>query len=98
MTDLPSAPARGKTELKVKGAAFATFVVSLLGQAFLATTATDFVSALPDWVEVPAYSLLLTAVTWVAGYSTRNKPSDLSPSTITAVREWLEARMPRATR
>ena len=93
--NLPQAPVTGKTELKVKAAAYATFALALAATAFLGTTATDYVHALPDWLEVPAYSLLLSAGTWVAGYSKKNQPNDLSPSTIDAARVWLEKRMPR---
>lgn len=96
MTTLPKAPTKGKTELKVKAATYTTFVLSLAATAFLGTTATDYVHALPDWLEVPAYSILLSAGTWVAGYVRRSAPDDLSPSTIDAVRVWLEKRMPRA--
>lgn len=90
-----TAPERGKVEWKVKAAAYATFALSLAATAFLSTTATDFVHALPDWVEVPAYSLLLAAGTWLAGFSARTRPADLSPSTIEAVQAWLKARAPR---
>lgn len=85
-----------KTELKVKAASLATFVAALAAQTFLASTATDYVHALPDWLEVPAYSLLLTAVTYVSGYATRNKPAHLAPSTITAVQrqEWMKRHTP----
>lgn len=93
---IPATPAKGKVELKVKAAAWATFALSLAASTFLATTATDFVSALPDWLEVPAYSLLLTAGTFVAGYQKRSQPAALSASTIEAVQAWLRARMPRA--
>ncbi len=84
-----------KTEIKVKAASYATFAASLVALAFLGTTATDYVSALPDWLEVPAYSILGTAVTFVSGYYTRSKPTALSESTIIAVQKWLRERMPR---
>lgn len=89
-------PERGRVEWKVKAAAYATFALSLAATAFLSTTATDFVHTWPDWAEVPAYSLLLAAGTWVAGFSARSRPADLSPSTIEAVQTWLKTRMPRA--
>jgi hypothetical protein len=95
MATLPATPAKGKTELKVRAAAWTTFVLSLTATTFLGTTATDYVHALPDWLEVPAYSFLLSAGTWVAGYVRKSSPADLSPSTIDAVRVWLEKRMPR---
>lgn len=84
-----------KTELKVKAASYATFALSLVALAFLGTTATDYVHALPDWAEVPSYSLLGSLVTFVSGYYTRNKPEHLSESTIIAVQNWLRGRMPR---
>lgn len=83
------------TEIKVKAASYATFAFLLVAQTFLATTATDYVSALPDWLEVPAYSLLGTAVTYVAGYAARSKLNNLSPSTIDAAKRYLEQRMPK---
>jgi len=83
-----------KTEIKVKAASYATFFMALAGLTFLGTTATDYVHALPDWIEVPAYSLLTTAVTFVSGYYTRSKPSALSDSTIEAARKWLSEHMP----
>lgn len=84
-----------KTELKVKAASYATFAVTLVGLTFLGTTATDYVHALPDWLEVPAYSVLTTAVTFVSGYSTKSKPTALSESTIAAAQVWLAKHMPR---
>ena len=84
-----------QTEIKVKAASYATFAVSLVALAFLGTTATDYVHALPDWLEVPAYSLLGTLVTFVSGYYTRSKPEALSESTLLAAQKWLRARMPR---
>jgi hypothetical protein len=84
-----------KTEIKVKAASYATFAMTLVGLAFLGTTATDFVHALPDWLEVPAYSLLTTAVTFVSGYSTKSKPTALSESTIAAAQVWLSRRFAR---
>jgi hypothetical protein len=84
-----------KTELKVKAASWGTFLAGLVGLTFLGTTATDYVHALPDWLEVPAYSLLGTAVTWVAGYTQRTRPANLSDSTIAAVQSWLATHAPR---
>lgn len=84
-----------KTELKVKVASLATYAAGLAASAFLATTATDFVHALPDQVEVIVYPAFLAAVTWVAGYVKRSMPDSLSPSTREAARVWLEARMPK---
>lgn len=84
-----------RTEIKVKAASYATFAVALVALTFLGTTATDYVHSLPDWLEVPAYSLLGTAVTWASGYYTRNKPEALSESTIRAAQEWLKAHAPR---
>ena len=84
-----------KTEIKVKAASYATFAVALVALTFLGATATDYVHALPDWLEVPAYSLLGTLVTFVSGYYTRNKPNALSESTILAVQEWLRDKAPK---
>ena len=84
-----------KTEIKVKAASYATFAASLVALAFLGTTATDYVSALPDWLEVPAYSLLGSLVTFVSGYYTKSRPEALSESTIIAAQKWLRDRMPR---
>ncbi len=86
---------RSKTELKVKAATWATYFTSLAASVFLATTATDYVHALPDWLEAPVYPLLLAAGTWVAGYRTRSRPGNLSESTLTAAEAWLRDRMPR---
>ncbi len=89
------AKVRGAVELKVKAATWATFLLSLAASTFLATTATDYVTALPDWLEVPAYSLVMSAGTFVSGYLKRSQPDSLSASTVKAVQEWMREHMPR---
>lgn len=84
-----------KTELKVRAATWATFLLSLAASVFLATTATDYVHTLPGLLQATLTPVLLAAGTWVAGYRTRTRPANLSDSTIAAVREWLERHAPR---
>ncbi len=98
MTDLEIPPASKKTEWKVKAASYATFFASLVRLTLLQSTVTDMVPALPDWLETPAYSLLLTAVTWVTGFNARSKPDNLSPSTVEAIQNWMRNRAPRFPR
>jgi hypothetical protein len=88
-------PATGKTEWKVKMAATATYVLGVAAAAFLSTTATDFVTALPDWAESIAYPALLAAGAWWAGRVSESKADALAPSTIAAAKEWLNARLAR---
>jgi hypothetical protein len=83
-------------EAKVKAAALATFIVSLLATSFLATTATDYVHALPDVFEAPAYSFLAAAATWIAGYSKKSTDGKLAPSTLEAAQAWIEKHTRRA--
>ena len=80
------------TELKVKAAALTALAVSVLGTSFLAGTVTDFVPALPDLLEVPAYSLIASGLVWLAGFKTKNVDGKLAPSTIEAVRRELNKR------
>lgn len=84
-----------KVELKVKAASYATFFASLAVLTFLSTTATDYVKALPDWLETTALSLLLTASTFVGGYLKKSRPANLAQSTVDAAAVWLAKRMPR---
>ncbi len=91
LSQLPTA-----TEAKVKASAWATFLVSLAGLTLLNTTVTDMVPALPDWAETPIYSLILTASTFLAGWSKRTQPGAVSPSTRDAIVAWLTKHMPRA--
>lgn len=84
-----------KTELKVWASTWTTFLLSLAASAFLATTATDYVHALPDWLESILYPALLAAGTWVAGYTKKSRPTNLGDSTIDAVRIWMEKHLPR---
>ncbi len=80
------------TEAKVKSAAFAVLIVAVIGQGVLAGTVTDYVPSLPDVLEVPAYSLIASAVAWVAGFVKRNVSGKLAPSTIEAVEVELRKR------
>lgn len=75
-----------KTELKVKAASWAAFIVAGVGLSVLGAVSTDFVPALPDLLEAPAYALIASAVVWLTGYQTRNRPESLAPSTRAAVR------------
>lgn len=86
---------KGKTEWKVKASALGTFLAALAGSIFLSTTATDYVHALPDWLENIIYPSLVAGVSLLSGRVARTKPDYLSPSTVTAVETWLRARMPR---
>lgn len=88
-------PKKGKIELKVKAATWATFLLALAGTTLLSTTATDYVPALPDWLEAPAYALLLSAGTLLGGYLKRSRPENLSDSTISAVQKWMASHAPR---
>lgn len=74
-------------ELKVKAAAWAALLLTLAGETVLASTVTDFVPALPDVLEVPAYSLIASAVVWLAGFRTRNVEGRLAPSTVEAAQK-----------
>jgi hypothetical protein len=87
-------PVKGKTELKVRAAALGTFLAALAGSIFLSTTATDYVHALPDWLENIIYPTLLAGVSLLSGRAKSTKPDYLSPSTIEAVESWLRRRMP----
>lgn len=88
-------PAKGKTEWKVKASALAAYLAALAGSVVLSATATDYVHALPDWLENIVYPAVVAAVSLLAGRAARTKPGYLSPSTIDAVKAWLEARLPR---
>lgn len=87
-------PVKGKTEWKVKAAALGTYLATLAGSIFLSTTATDYVHALPDWLENVIYPALIAGVSLLSGRAARTKPDYLSPSTIEAVEAWLRRRMP----
>lgn len=99
MAAIPSfpIPSKGKTEWKVKAATLGTYLVTLAATIFLSTTATDFVHALPDWLESIVYPALVAVVTLLSGRAARTRPDALSPSTIEAVEKWLRERMPRVT-
>jgi hypothetical protein len=84
-----------KTELKVWASTWATFLLSLAASGFLATTATDYVRTLPGLLQATLAPFLLAAGTWVAGYVKRSRPTNLSDSTIDAVRVWMEKHLPK---
>lgn len=72
------------TELKVKAAALAALVTTLVGASLLAGQVTDFVPVLPDWLEVPAYSLIEAGLVFLAAYRKKNVAGKLAPSTVAA--------------
>lgn len=75
----------GRTERKTKAASVATFVGSTVLLSVLATVDTDMINQLPDWLEVPAYSLIVSAVAWLTGHQTRHRPGSMSRSAVEAV-------------
>jgi hypothetical protein len=81
------------TEVKVKASAIAALVVSLVGTTILGTTVTDYVPALPDLLEAPAYSVIAAAMVWLAGFRARNVAGKLAPSTVQAVEEQVAKRL-----
>lgn len=76
-------------------ATLGTWLLALAGSIVLSTTATDYVNALPDWVENIIYPSILAAGTWLSGRAASTKPDYLSPSTVQAVEDWLRKQMPR---
>lgn len=80
------------TEAKVKAGALMALAVGLIGQGLLAGTVTDYVPALPDFVEVPAYSLIASALVWIAGFVRSSVAGKLAPSTVAAVEAELHNR------
>lgn len=88
------APA-SRTEWKVRAAALATYVVSLAGVVLLDTTVTDYVHALPDWLESVIYPMIPALGALLAGRAAKTRPDYLSPSTVTAVQDWLKEHAPR---
>lgn len=88
-------PVKGRTEWKVKAAAYGTFFAALAGSVVLSTTATDYVEALPDWLESIVYPAVLAAATMLSGRAARTRPEELSPSTVEAVEKWLRGRLSR---
>jgi hypothetical protein len=82
-------------EAKVKASALATFVVTLVGTTWLATTATDFVPQLPDLLEAPAYAVIAAGISFLAGYRKSNVEGRLSPSTLEAAEAWIRKHNPR---
>jgi hypothetical protein len=95
---LPTIPVTNKTEWKVKAAALATWLVALAGSVVLSSTSTDYVHALPDWLESIVYPSLLAGVTFLTGRAARTKPDYISASTAEAVEKAIAARLPRSTR
>jgi hypothetical protein len=91
----PIMSATRKTEIKVRVAAVATFVATLVGTTLLQTSATDWVKDLPAWLQVPAASLILAGITWLSGRQAKSKPDYLSPSTIEAAKAWIAQHAPR---
>lgn len=99
LNDLPiPTPRNGKTEWKVRVAALGTYLAALAGSIVLSTTATDYVHALPDWLENIVYPSALAGVTWLSGRAARTKPDYLSPSTVQAVEEYIRTHAPRRSR
>lgn len=84
---------QGRTEWKVRASAYGTFFTALAGSIVLSTTVTDFVSGLPDWLEVVAYPAALAAASLLSGRAARTRPAELSPSTVVAVEKWLRGRL-----
>ena len=98
MTAIETPPPSGKTETKVKAAAWATFGASLIGTTILEWASTDLIPALPNnlnWAVPIVSSALVAATTWVGGYLTRTRPDSLSQSTVDAIKAWLKQRAPR---
>jgi hypothetical protein len=79
--------ASGAVELKTKAASFVAFVVSLAGLTLLSSVDSDMIKSLPDWLETPVYSLLSSALVFLASYNTKHKPGKLSLSAIRAARQ-----------
>ena len=94
---IPTFPSivKPKTEWKVKAATYGTFFAGLAGSVVLSTTATDYVEALPDWLESIVYPAILAAATRLSGWAARTRPEELSQSTVDAVERWLRGRLPR---
>ena len=84
-----------KTEIKVRVAAWATFVATLAGTTVLQTRAGDWVSDLPAWLQAPAAALVLAGITWLSGRQAKSKPDYLSPSTIEAAKARIAQHTPR---
>lgn len=78
-----------RTEWKVRVASGATFLATLAATVFLQTNAGDVITDLPAWVQVPAASIVLSAVTWLSGRAAKSRPDYLSASTVNAVEAWL---------
>lgn len=97
MTHAESSPdsAGSAVETKTKAATAAALLVGLVIYSFLATTATDYVRELPDFLEVVALSLIQGALVLVSGYVTRHRPGRMSDSAVAALRGAIERRMPR---
>ena len=83
---------KGKIEWKTRVQALVTFVVASAGLAWIGTESTDFIRALPDWLEVPAYSAATALAGMLAGYVAKHRPSMLSESATLALRERVRGR------
>lgn len=78
-------------ERKTKVAALVTFLVALAGLSALTTFATDL-TPLPDWLETPGAAAVLYVTTYLTGYVTKHRPSELSPSAVDAFRNGIGSR------
>ena len=78
-----------KPETKVKLASLATYIASTAGLALLGIYATDYSDSLPDWLEAVLYPLVPALAALLTGYQAKNKPADLSDSTLDAARSRL---------
>jgi hypothetical protein len=90
--------AKSRTEIKVRAASLAVFAVTTVGGILLETSVTDWAKDLPPWLQVPAASLILAGVTWLAGRRAKSRPDYLSPSTIEAAEVWTRQHAPRIPR
>lgn len=74
-------------EAKTKAAGFASYAAALVMLTWLGTQSTDFVHALPDWLEAPAYALVPALSALLAGYVKSHAPGKMSGSAVRAVSE-----------
>lgn len=76
-----------KAEWKTKAQAYATFILATAGLAWIGTESSDFVHALPDWLEVPAYAALTALAGLLTGYLAKHRPETMSRSALIALRK-----------
>lgn len=76
-----------KIEWKTKVQAWATFILATAGLSWIGTESSDYVHALPDALEVPAYAALAALAGLLAGYVAKHKPGQMSESALTALRK-----------